>query len=137
MISDAIQYGVIATSSITNFIFGFIVDKLVNCVRPESKTYGLLTKTTIYTIFLIFNSICIPVLIYANIFGFVPSNYVSFITIASSGVKNFFSVSSISFIPNFNTVWYSNVSPIFVNFLVVDTVITWVFLLIDKCISSY
>ncbi len=88
LISQGIQYGVIATSAITNFLFGFIVDKLVSCVRPNSKSAGLLTKTTIYTIFLILNSVFIPVLIYADIFGFKPSNYVSFLTIVSSDIKS-------------------------------------------------
>ena len=92
LVSQGIQYGVIATSAITNFIFGFIVDKLVNCVRPVSKSAGLLTKTTIYTIFLILNSVFIPILIYADIFGFKPSNYVSFLTIISADLKSFLSV---------------------------------------------
>jgi hypothetical protein len=92
LISQGIQYGVIATAAITNFIFGLIVDKLVNCVRPVSKSAGLLAKTTIYTIFLILNSVFIPVLIYADIFGFKPSNYVSFLTILSTDLKTFFSV---------------------------------------------
>ncbi len=130
MISQGIQYGVIVTSAITNFLFGLIVDKLVSFVRPESRSAGLLTKTTIYTIFIILNSVFIPVLIYADIFGFIPSNYVSFITIISSDVKAFFSVSNLSFIPTFNTSWYNNVSVVFVNFLVMDIALTWVFFII-------
>jgi hypothetical protein len=135
-ISQGIQYAVILTSSITNFLFGLIVDKLVNFVRPVSKSAGLLTKTTIYTIFIIFNSVFIPLLIYANIFGFQPSNYVSFITIISADMKNFFAVSNLSFYPNFNTVWYKNVSVIYVNFMIVNTAIIWVFFLLDKCTAS-
>lgn len=90
MIAQGIQYAVIATSALTNFIFGFIVDKLITCVRPASKSSGLLYKVTIYTVFLIINSVFIPVLIYADIFGFTPSNYVSFLTLISSDVKSFF-----------------------------------------------
>jgi hypothetical protein len=135
-VSQGIQYAVIFTSSITNFIFGLIVDKLVNFVRPVSKSGGLLTKTTIYTIFIIFNSLFIPLMIYANVFGFQPSNYVSFITIVSTDVKNFFAVSNLSFYPTFNNVWYKNVSVIYVNFVLVNTAIIWVFFLIDKCTAS-
>lgn len=69
-LSQGIQYAVILTSSITNFIFGFIVEKLVDCVRPSSKSSGMMIKTLIYTVFLVLNSILIPLLIYANIFGF-------------------------------------------------------------------
>lgn len=135
-ISQGIQYAVIITSSLTNFLFGLIVDKLINFVRPASKSAGLLTKTTVYTIFIIFNSVFIPLLIYANIFGFQPSNYVSFITIISTDVKNFFAISNLSFYPSFNTVWYKNVSVIYVNFMIVNTIVIWVFFLLDKCTAS-
>lgn len=90
MIAQGVQYAVIITSSVTNLIFGFIVDKLITCVRPASKSSGLLYKVTIYTIFLILNSVFIPVLIYADIFGFTPSKYVSFLTLISSDIKDFF-----------------------------------------------
>lgn len=137
LVSQGIQYGVIATAAITNFIFGLVVDKLVNCVRPSSKSAGLLAKTTIYTIFLILNSLFIPVLIYADIFGFKPSNYVSFLTIVSSSLKSILSVEKLSFLPTFNSSWYLTVSPVFVNFIIIDTALTWIFLIVDKCSSSY
>lgn len=120
----------------TNFIFGLIVDKLVNFVRPLSKSSGMLTKTTIYTIFVIFNSALIPLLIYANIFGFQASNYVSFVTLVSSGAKSFLAVDKLSFYSGFTAVWYKNVSVIYVNFIVINTVLTWFFFLVDKCTSS-
>jgi hypothetical protein len=70
-ISQAIQYAVIITSSLTNFLFGLIVNNLVKFVRPASKSSGMLARTAIYnTLFLIFNTILIPLLIYADIFGF-------------------------------------------------------------------
>jgi hypothetical protein len=109
---------------------------LVNFVRPASKSAGLLTKTTIYTVFIIFNSIFVPLLIYANIFGFQPSNYVSFATLVSTDVKNFFAIDNLSFYPNFNSVWYKNVSVIYVNFTIINTIIIWIFFLFDKCTSN-
>jgi hypothetical protein len=135
-VAQVIQYAVIITSSVTNYLFGLVVDKLVNFIRPVSKSSGLLAKTTIYTIFLIFNTIFVPLLIYSDIFGFQASNYISFVTIISSGVKNFFSVSSISFYPNFTTVWYRNVSVIYVNYLIINTVVIWLFFVIDKYTSG-
>jgi uncharacterized membrane protein len=87
-------------------------------------------------VFLALNSILIPLLIYANIFGFQPSNYVSFLTIISSSLKNFVMVNTLSLYPNFTTVWYRNVSPIFVNFIIVNTVTVWIFWIVDKCIAS-
>ena len=135
-VSQVIQYAVILTSSLTNFLFGLIVDKLTNFVRPISKSSALLAKTTILSIFLIFNTIFIPLLIYADIFGLKPSNYVSFVTIISSGVKNFFQVSSITFYADFSAVWYRNVSVIYVNYLIINTVIVWLFFLKNKYSAS-
>jgi hypothetical protein len=132
-VEQSIQYVVILTSSLMNFLFGLIVDKLIDCVRPVSQDSALSTKTTIYTIFLVLNTIVVPILIYADIFGFQASNYVSFVTLASSGVGNFFQISNISFYPNFTSVWYRNVSPIFTNFIIINTLIVWVFFTLDKC----
>ena len=137
MIAQGIQYAVIATSAITNFIFGVVVGKLIDCVRPASKSAAMSVKITIYTLFLIFNTIFVPVLIYADIFGFTPSNYVSFVTMISTSLADFFKFSTLSFYPDFNTTWYRNVSSIFINFFVVDIALTWVFLFVDKYLSSY
>lgn len=132
-IEQSIQYVVIITASVTNFLFGLIVDKLINCVRPASQDSALYAKTSIYTIFIVLNSICVPILIYGDIFGFTASSYVSFITVISSDVKNILQVDNISFYPNFTSVWYRNVSPIFTNFMIFNTLTLWVFFALDKC----
>lgn len=132
-VEQSIQYVVIITSCFMNFMFGLIVDKIVNCVRPVSQDSALSTKTLIYTIFLVLNSIVVPILIYADIFGFKTSSYVSFVTLASSDVSNFLQVSNISLYPNFTSVWYRNVSPIFTNFIIINTLIVWIFFMFDKC----
>ena len=132
-VEQSIQYVVIFTASLMNFLFGLIVDKLINCVRPASQESALFAKTAIYTVFLVLNSIVVPVLIYADIFGFQASSYVSLLTIVSSDASEIFKVSNISFYPNFTSLWYRNVSPIFTNFLVFNTLIVWVFLALDKC----
>jgi hypothetical protein len=94
------------------------------------------SKTTIYTIFLVLNSIIIPILIYADIFGFQAANYVSFLTLISTDISSVFNVSNLTFYASFSQVWYRNVSNIFTNFLVINTVIVWIFFIIDKYISS-
>jgi hypothetical protein len=132
-VEQGIQYAIIAASGITNFLFGFIVDKIVNFTRPSSQSSGLLTKTVIFTIFLIFNTIFLPILIYADILGFKATNYISFITIISSDVKNFLNVDSITFYVDFEKIWYRNVSPIFTNYLIFDTISVWVFYILGKC----
>ena len=102
-------------------------------MRPFSKTSGLYTKTAIYTIFLVFNSILIPVLIYADIFGFQPSSYVSFLTIISTDIANFLKVTDLSFYPSFTPVWYRNVSPLFTNYLIFNTIVVWLVYIFYRC----
>ena len=89
-IEQAIQYVVIIASSIINVIFGLLINKLVHCMRPTSKSTALTTKTVIYTIFIVINTIFIPILIYGDIYGFKASSYVSLLTIISTDVKNIF-----------------------------------------------
>lgn len=85
-VEQAIQYVVLITEVVTNIVFGIIVNNLVDCVRPESRAAGLFTKTLLLTIFLLINTILVPILIYADIFGFQPTQYVSFLTIISKDV---------------------------------------------------
>lgn len=124
------------TEIITNILFGIVVDKLVNCVRPESKASALFTKTLLLTIFLVINTVLVPILIYADIFGFEPTRYVSFLTLISSDIKNFLLVDNLSFYPEFNAIWYRNVSPIFTNFLIFNTLGVWGSYLFFRCCCS-
>lgn len=126
-ISQGIQYAVVAISAITNTLFGFVVDKIVNFTRPSSYSSGLMGKTIVYTLFLIFNTVFIPILIYSDIYGFKTTNYASLLTIISADLKNALKVNELNFYLDFERVWYSNVSPIFTNFIVMDIVFTWVF----------
>lgn len=89
---QAIQYGITATSAIVNFAFGFIVDKIVNLTQPLSFSRGYLWKTSIYTIFIIINTVLLPLLIYADIFGVKPSLYVSFVTLISKDIASLLNV---------------------------------------------
>lgn len=102
-------------------------------MRPESKSTALVTKTFIFTIFIIINSILIPILIYGDIYGFKASSYVSLLTIVSSDLKNIFLIDNLNFYPNFNNIWYRNVSPIFTNFLIINMVVVWISYFINKC----
>ena len=78
-IEQAVQVAIILAASITNTIFGLVVDKIVNFTKPTSESQSLKTKTLIFTFFLIFNTIFLPILLYSNIFGFKASSYFSFI----------------------------------------------------------
>ena len=85
---------------------------------------------------MIFNTAILPMLIYSDIFGFKTAEYLSFITVISTDFKQFLNVDNIKFQTDFNTIWYRNVSPIFTNYIIVETIITWVFLIVFKCISN-
>lgn len=87
-IAQGIQYAVVAVSGFTNFMFGFIVGKLVDFTRPKAYSTGLITKTVVYTVFLIFNTVFLPILIFSNIYGFKTTNYVSLLTLLSSDLSN-------------------------------------------------
>lgn len=89
-------------------------------------------KTIVYTLFLIFNTVFIPILIYSDIYGFKTTDYASLLTIISADLKNALKVDYLSFYLDFERVWYSNVSPIFTNFVVMDIIFTWIFWVYDK-----
>lgn len=131
------QYIIIFTSTITNFLFGLIVDKIINCTRPISQSQSLKVKTLVYTLFLIFNTIFLPILLYSNIFGFKTSTYFSFISLISSGLSSFLQIENLQFYIDYNLIWYRNVSPMFTNFIVLDLVTVWVMLIISKFKASY
>jgi len=90
-------------------------------------------KAVIFTIFIFINTIIIPILIYGDIYGFKVSNYVSLLTIISADIKNIFLIENLSFYPNFNNIWYRNVSPIFTNYLIINTIVVWISYFITKC----
>lgn len=135
-ISQGIQYAVVAISAITNTLFGFVVDKIINFTRPNSYSSGLMGKTSVYTLFLIFNTVFIPILIYSNIYGFKTTEYASLLTIISADLKNALRVNELTFYLDFERVWYSNVSPIFTNFLIMDTIFTWIFFVYNKIMGD-
>ena len=133
---QAIQYGITATSAIVNFAFGFIVDKIVNLTQPLSFSRGYLWKTSIYTIFIIINTAFLPMLIYADIFGVKPSLYVSFLTIISKDLATILNVQNIDFTFDFSTTWYTKVSPVYTNYIIIDLLLTWFFFFMGKCMSN-
>lgn len=133
-VEEAIQYAIIIVSGLTNFIFGLLVDSFINFTRPKSCSSALLTKTVFYTLFLTINTILLPILLFANIFGFEAANYVSFLTVFSSNVSSFFAVNKLQFYVDYTDVWYHNVSPIFTNYLICDTLLVWIrFILSYTC----
>jgi hypothetical protein len=135
-LEQVVQIAIILVAAITNVLFGLIIDKTVNCTKPSSQSGALKAKTVIYTIFMIFNTIFLPILLYSDIFGFKASSYFSFIQIVSTDFSNFLQVDSLQFYLDYEAIWYRNVSPIFTNYLIFDTLIVWLLFLFTKCRAS-
>lgn len=136
-IEQGIQYAIILTSAVTNFLFGLVVDKIVDCTRQTSQSNSLKVKTLIYTIFLVLNTIILPIFLYSNIFGFKTASYFSFITVISSGLSSFLSVESLQLYLDYSQIWYRNVSPIFTNYLIFDVLSVWLMFLVSKYQASH
>lgn len=135
-VEQAVQLAITIVSTLTNALFGFVIDKVVNCTKPSSHSQALKTKTIIFTIFLVFNTVFLPILLYSNIFGFKASSYFSFLQIISTDISNFLQIDSLSFYMDYNPIWYRNVSPVFTNYIVVDIVSIWAIFIITKCKES-
>jgi hypothetical protein len=132
-----VQYIIILASALTNFLFGLIVEKIINCTRPTSESQSLKIKTLVYTLFLIFNTIFLPILLYSNIFGFKSSSYFSFISLISSGLSSFLQISNLQFYIDYNLIWYRNVSPMFTNFIIFDLLMIWIMFIVSKFRASF
>ena len=94
-IEQAVQLAITLVSTLTNVLFGIVIDKVVNCTKPISHSQSLKTKTIIYTLFLVFNTVFLPILLYSNIFGFKASSYFSFLQIISIDLINFLQIDSL------------------------------------------
>ena len=109
----------------------------MNCTRPASQSHSLKIKTIIYTIFLIFNTIILPIILYSDIFGFKTASYFSFITLISSGLSSFLEVDRVKLYVDYSRIWYRNVSPIFTNYILFDIIGVWLMFLVSKYQASH
>lgn len=130
------QIAITLVSTVTNLIFGVVINKIVNCTKPSSHSQSLKNKTIIYSVFLIFNTVFLPILLYSNIFGFKPSSYFSFLQIISSDITSFLKVNNLELYMDYSPIWYRNVSPIFTNYIVVDLISLWLVFVVIKCTQN-
>ena len=135
-IENGLQYAVIGVSGLTNFLFGIVVDKIINFSRPYSYSSGYMLKVGIYTVFMILNTAILPTLLFADIFGFKPAHYISFITIFSTKLYSYFGVANLSLNVDFTYTWYKDVSSIFTNYVIFDIAFTLVFFILYKIMSN-
>ncbi len=92
-----------------------------------------MTKTLVLFIFLFINTCVLPLLIYADVVGFKISSYVSLIQLLIPSVSTWFDMSNFSYYSDFSNIWYRNVSPYFVNFIVLNTILMWVNFAVTCC----
>lgn len=121
-----------SASSVTNFIFGLILVKIVNFTKPNNLSSSLVTQTLIYFIFIFINSILLPILIYSDIYGVKIASYVSFIQVLIPSI-DFFDMDSYQYYSDFTSLWYKNVSPFVTNFLAIDLIVTWLKFIFYLC----
>lgn len=94
--------------------------------KPASFSSSIITKTIILFLFLLINTCILPLLIYADVYTFRIASYVSLIKLINPNINAFFNMDSFSYYDDFSAIWYRNVSPYFVNFLVLNLVLVWV-----------
>ena len=85
---------------------------------------------------MILNTVFLPILLYANIFGVKPGRYISFITLIFEDLSDFANVSSLTLNSDFEPIWYRNVSPVFTNYVIIDTLFTWIMFGISKLLAK-
>lgn len=121
-----------AISSLTNYIFGLVIVKIVNFTKPSNFSSALVTQTLIFFLFIFINSIILPILIYSDLYGIKPASYVSLIKVLIPSI-DFFNMESYQYYNDFSVLWYKNVSPFMTNFLIIDVVVTWLKFIFYVC----
>lgn len=124
-IENGLQIAAAVISTVTNFLFAIISKKIIDFTKPNSYSSGLVTKTIVLFIFLFLNTCVLPLLIYADVYGFKISSYVSLIKLINPNIA-FFNMDAFTYYDDFTNIWYRNVSPYFVNFLVINLIMVWV-----------
>lgn len=119
-------------SSVSNFIFGLLLWKIIQFTKPNNLSSGLVSQTLIYFLFILINSVILPVLIYSDLYGIKPASYVSFIQVLIPQI-NLFNMESYQYYSDFTNLWYKNVSPFATNFLIIEFVIIWLKFIFYVC----
>jgi hypothetical protein len=80
-IYNGLQIAAAVISSATNFLFGIFIDKIINFTKPANMSSGLISKTSILFLFFLINTCLLPLLLYANIYGFKIASYISLVAL--------------------------------------------------------
>lgn len=133
---NGLQIAAALISVVTNALFAILSKKIIEFTKPKSFSSGLVTKTLVLFVFIFLNTCLLPLLIYADVYGFKISSYVSLIKLINPNISAFFSMDNFTYYSDFTSIWYRNVSPYFVNFLVINTALVWVGFAWSACSNS-
>lgn len=135
-VENGLQIAAALISIITNAIFSFIIRKIVDFTKPRSFSSSLITKTIVLFLFLLLNTSILPLLIYADVYTFKIASYVSLVKLINPNINDFFNMDSFTYYSDFSTIWYRNVSPYFINFLILNMLVMWLGFAWKACSNS-
>jgi hypothetical protein len=130
IVKTLLQFVAAATSTITNILIAVLVSLLISFMKPRSNSDAHVTNFVSILIATLINSVTIPLLLNASIFGGRPVLFFSWINF-----KNFSTLQSYS---DFSRNWYAYVAPFYLNFFLIAVITPWLNLIkisIIQCIK--
>lgn len=114
IITNALQISASVVSAITNVILSVLIVQIVKMMKPKSKSSMYTNIFIINFIAVLLNSIVLPLLINASIFGTKPVLYISFL--------NFLDLTKISMYSDFQKAWYVYIAPYYINMIIISII---------------
>lgn len=109
------------TSTITNLLIAILVTIVISFMKPKTNSDASVTEFVSILIATLINSVTIPLLLNASIFGGRPILFLSWI--------NFENFSSLQSYSDFSRNWYAYVGPFYLNFFLIAMLTPWINLL--------
>jgi len=129
LMTNLLQIGASVLSSITNVILAIIITAIAKkLLRPNTvpKEYVFIFWGVLVSNYI--NSIIIPLLLNADIFGLQSIEYLKFI--------NFMDFNNISIFDDFNSGWYALISPYYTTMIIISCLISPIISLISSSIKN-
>jgi len=129
LMTNLLQIGASVLSSITNVILAIIITAIAKkLLRPNTvpKEYVFIFWGVLVSNYI--NSIIIPLLLNADIFGLQSIEYLKFI--------NFMDFNNISIFDDFNPGWYALISPYYTTMIIISCLISPIISLISSSIKN-
>lgn len=117
IIKTLLQFVAAATSTITNILIAVFISLLISFMKPRSNSDAHVTNFVSILLATLINSITIPLLLNASIFGGRPVLFFSWI--------NFNNFSMLQSYSDFSRSWYAFVAPFYLNFFLIAVLTPW------------